>query len=73
MSEVKGNKQDDNEESSQPENGKDKVRKVTNYLLGFVAFTLLFSIVADRIIPITDNARVKVTSFLLNLKCQASA
>ncbi|MCW1890988.1 hypothetical protein OK016_24550 [Vibrio chagasii] len=34
------------------------MRKVTNYLLA-VAFTLLFKIIADRIIPITDNARVK--------------
>ena len=59
MSEVEGNKQDVKEESAQPEQGKDKVRKVTNYLLAFVAFTLLFSIIADRIIPITDNARVK--------------
>ena len=70
MSEVKGNKQDDNEESSQPENGKDKVRKVTNYLLGFVAFTLLFSVIADRIIPITDTARVK--GYIVPIKPEVS-
>ena len=34
-----------------------KVRKITNYLLFTVAALLLFSIVSDRIIPLTDNAR----------------
>ncbi|MCC5534722.1 biotin/lipoyl-binding protein, partial [Vibrio lentus] len=70
MSEVTGNKQDDSEEVTQPKNGKDRVRKVTNYLLFFVAFTLLFSVIADRIIPITDNARVK--GYIVPIKPEVS-
>ncbi|NOH80409.1 HlyD family secretion protein [Vibrio sp. RE86] len=59
MSEVKGNVEQATEPEAQEANKQDKVRKITNYLLTFVAVTLLFSIVADRVIPITDNARVK--------------
>ncbi|PQJ88833.1 HlyD family secretion protein [Aliivibrio sifiae] len=36
-----------------------KVRKITNYLLITVSVLLLFSIISDRVIPLTDNARVK--------------
>lgn len=36
-----------------------RVRKLTNYLLMIVSALLLFSIISDRIIPLTDNARVK--------------
>lgn len=48
----------------------DKVRKVTNYLLMFVVGMLLFSIVADRIIPITDTARVK--GYIVPIKPEVS-
>ncbi|PTO70516.1 HlyD family secretion protein [Vibrio splendidus] len=70
MSEVKGNKQEANEEVGQQENGKDRVRKVTNYLLLFVAFMLIFSVISDRIIPITDNARVK--GYIVPIKPEVS-
>lgn len=70
MSETKGNKQEANEEVGQQENGKDKVRKVTNYLLLFVAFMLIFSVISDRIIPITDNARVK--GYIVPIKPEVS-
>ncbi len=48
----------------------DKIRKLTNYLLGIVAFMLLFSIISDRIIPSTDNARVK--GYVVPVKPQVS-
>ncbi|MCK8074699.1 MULTISPECIES: HlyD family secretion protein [Vibrio] len=70
MSEVNGNTQEAKEEVGQQENGKDKVRKVTNYLLLFVAFMLIFSIISDRIIPITDNARVK--GYIVPIKPEVS-
>ncbi|MEZ8088201.1 HlyD family secretion protein [Vibrio sp. 1S139] len=70
MSEVNGNAQEAKEEVGQQENGKDKVRKVTNYLLLFVAFMLIFSIISDRIIPITDNARVK--GYIVPIKPEVS-
>lgn len=47
-----------------------KVRKITNYLLFTVAALLLFSIVSDRIIPLTDNARVK--GYVVPIKPQVS-
>jgi multidrug resistance efflux pump len=40
-------------------NKPNKVRKFTNYLLLTVGVLLIFSIISDRIIPTTDNARVK--------------
>lgn len=48
----------------------DKIKKLTNYMLGIVAFMLLFSIVSDRIIPSTDNARVK--GYVVPIKPQVS-
>jgi len=47
-----------------------KVRKITNYLLMSVVVLLLFSIVSDRIIPTTDNARVK--GYVVPIKPQVS-
>ncbi|KOO15602.1 secretion protein [Vibrio xuii] len=47
-----------------------KVRKITNYLLMSVAVLLVFSIVSDRIIPMTDNARVK--GYVVPIKPQVS-
>jgi len=47
-----------------------KVRKITNYLLISVVVLLLFSIVSDRIIPSTDNARVK--GYVVPIKPQVS-
>ncbi|MFM2590180.1 HlyD family secretion protein [Vibrio sp. TBV020] len=47
-----------------------KVRKITNYLLMSVVVLLLFSIVSDRIIPMTDNARVK--GYVVPIKPQVS-
>jgi len=48
---------DDVEEKVQPKTN--KVRKITNYLLLVASLMLVFSIISDRIIPFTDNARVK--------------
>ncbi|MFT5808159.1 MAG: multidrug resistance efflux pump [Moritella dasanensis] len=47
-----------------------KVRKLTNYLLIAVACMLVFSIIADRIIPSTDSARVK--GYVVPIKPQVS-
>ncbi|PMJ99017.1 HlyD family secretion protein [Vibrio sp. 10N.261.55.A7] len=47
-----------------------RVRKITNYLLIAVAALLLFSIISDRIIPSTDNARVK--GYVVPIKPQVS-
>ena len=47
-----------------------KVRRITNYLLCAVAALLLFSIISDRIIPSTDNARVK--GYVVPIKPQVS-
>ncbi|MBW3697744.1 HlyD family secretion protein [Vibrio sp. T187] len=54
----------------QPENEPNKVRKITNYLLGTVMVLLVFSIISDRIIPSTDNARVK--GYVVPIKPQVS-
>lgn len=56
-------------EAPSPEKS-NKVRKITNYLLISVAVSLLFSIVSDRIIPSTDNARVK--GYVVPIKPQVS-
>ncbi len=59
------------QDNPQPETKKqDKVRKVTNYLLIFIVGMLLFSVVADRIIPITDTARVK--GYIVPIKPEVS-
>ncbi|MEJ2765384.1 HlyD family secretion protein [Photobacterium sp. MCCC 1A19761] len=47
-----------------------KVKKITNILLLTVAVLLLFNIISDRIIPITDNARVK--TFVVPVKPEVS-
>ncbi|MGF1806858.1 HlyD family secretion protein [Aliivibrio sifiae] len=47
-----------------------KVRKITNYLLITVSVLLLFSIISDRVIPLTDNARVK--GYVVPIKPQVS-
>ncbi|MGF1719165.1 HlyD family secretion protein [Vibrio kyushuensis] len=47
-----------------------RVRKITNYLLLGVVTVLLFSIISDRIIPSTDNARVK--GYVVPIKPQVS-
>ncbi|WP_295890730.1 HlyD family secretion protein [uncultured Vibrio sp.] len=47
-----------------------RVRKITNYLLLAVGTLLLFSIISDRIIPSTDNARVK--GYVVPIKPQVS-
>lgn len=47
-----------------------KVRKITNYLLITVITLLLFSIISDRVIPLTDNARVK--GYVVPIKPQVS-
>lgn len=54
----------------QPANEPNKVRKITNYLLGTVMVLLVFSIISDRIIPSTDNARVK--GYVVPIKPQVS-
>ncbi|WP_221072153.1 HlyD family secretion protein [Vibrio alfacsensis] len=51
-------------------NKKDKVKTITNYLILFIVFMLGFSIISDRIIPITDNARVK--GYIVPIKPQVS-
>ncbi|WED28906.1 HlyD family secretion protein [Vibrio sp. DW001] len=66
MSEVK----EETHESQNANNKKDRVRTTTNYLLTIVAVMLFFSIVTDRIIPITDNARVK--GYIVPIKPEVS-
>lgn len=61
---------DESSSAESQSNKKDKVRKLTNYLLASVAFILLFSIVADRIIPITDSARVQ--AYIVPIKPEVS-
>ncbi|BBM66799.1 hemolysin secretion protein D [Vibrio alfacsensis] len=51
-------------------NKKDKVKTITNHLILFIVFMLGFSIISDRIIPITDNARVK--GYIVPIKPQVS-
>ncbi|MCG9629865.1 HlyD family secretion protein [Vibrio sp. Isolate30] len=70
MSEANEPEASSNDEPVNQPNKKDKVRKVTNYLLTFVAVTLVFSIVSDRLIPITDNARVK--GYIVPIKPEVS-
>ena len=70
MSEANEPEASSNDEPVSQPNKKDKVRKVTNYLLTFVAVTLVFSIVSDRLIPITDNARVK--GYIVPIKPEVS-
>ncbi|WP_026972418.1 HlyD family secretion protein [Aliagarivorans marinus] len=48
----------------------DKVRKLTNILVISVVVIFLFSVIADRIIPITDNARVK--GYIVPIKPEVS-
>ncbi|MCK6263521.1 HlyD family secretion protein [Vibrio sp. ZSDE26] len=57
-------------ENPNPDGKGNRVRKITNYLLVGVASILLFSIVSDRIIPSTDNARVK--GYVVPIKPQVS-
>ncbi|MEF1306673.1 HlyD family secretion protein, partial [Vibrio owensii] len=59
MSENEKQKQPTEVAENKETNKKDKVKMVTNYLLLFIVVMLGFSIVSDRIIPVTDNARVK--------------
>ncbi|MGR5166199.1 HlyD family secretion protein [Vibrio astriarenae] len=47
-----------------------KVKKITNYLLATIVFLLIFSMVCDRIIPITDQGRVK--AYVVPIKPQVS-
>ncbi|WP_394241566.1 HlyD family secretion protein [Vibrio astriarenae] len=47
-----------------------RVKKITNYLLAAIVILLLFSIVSDRIIPITDQGRVK--AYVVPIKPQVS-
>lgn len=61
---------DESSSAESQSNKKDKVRKLTNCLLASVAFILLFSIVADRIIPITDSARVQ--AYIVPIKPEVS-
>ena len=70
MSETKESESSANSESTPQVNKKDKVRKVTNYLLLFVAAMLIFSVISDRVIPITDNARVK--GYIVPIKPEVS-
>lgn len=51
-------------------NKPNKVRQFTNYLLLTVGVLLIFSIISDRIIPTTDNARVK--GYVVPIKPQVS-
>ncbi|QBF81827.1 HlyD family secretion protein [Shewanella maritima] len=48
----------------------EKVRKLTNYLLLLIGVMIVFSMIADRIIPITDNARIK--GYVVPIKPQVS-
>ncbi|MCW8348522.1 HlyD family secretion protein [Vibrio sp. ZSDZ65] len=61
----------DAEQASQEgQNSQQRVRKVTNLLLGVVALSVVVSIASDRIIPTTDNARVK--GYVVPIKPQVS-
>ncbi|MEF1341344.1 biotin/lipoyl-binding protein, partial [Vibrio rotiferianus] len=70
MSENEKEKQPAEVAESKETNKKDKVKTVTNYLLLFIVVMLGFSIVSDRIIPVTDNARVK--GYIVPIKPQVS-
>lgn len=41
------------------EEAPNKVKRITNRLIGLVVFLLVFNIIANRVIPMTDNARIK--------------
>jgi multidrug resistance efflux pump len=47
-----------------------RVRKVTNVLISIIILSVIFSIVADRVVPTTDNARVK--GYVVPIKPQVS-
>ena len=70
MSENENEKQPAEVAENKETNKKDKVKTVTNYLLLFIVVMLGFSIVSDRIIPVTDNARVK--GYIVPIKPQVS-
>ncbi|WP_186175952.1 HlyD family secretion protein [Vibrio jasicida] len=70
MSENENEKQPTEVAENKETNKKDKVKTVTNYLLLFIVVMLGFSIVSDRIIPVTDNARVK--GYIVPIKPQVS-
>ncbi|MCX2788995.1 HlyD family secretion protein [Vibrio sp. Sgm 5] len=70
MSENEKQKQPTEVAENKETNKKDKVKTVTNYLLLFIVVMLGFSIVSDRIIPVTDNARVK--GYIVPIKPQVS-
>ncbi|MFM2663401.1 HlyD family secretion protein [Vibrio mediterranei] len=58
------------ESKSQPVEKQNKVKKVTNALVVFIVASLAISIISDRIIPSTDNARVK--GYVVPIKPQVS-
>lgn len=47
-----------------------KVKKITNILVGLIISLLLFNIIANRLIPITDNARIQ--GYVIPVKAQIS-
>ncbi len=47
-----------------------RVRKITNILISIIILSVIFSIVADRVVPTTDNARVK--GYVVPIKPQVS-
>jgi multidrug resistance efflux pump len=48
----------------------DKVKTITNWLISLVVFLLVFNIIANRVIPMTDNARIK--GYIIPVKPQVS-
>ncbi|WP_406707702.1 HlyD family secretion protein [Vibrio methylphosphonaticus] len=60
-----------NEQASKEiQSSQQRVKKVTNILVGAVALCVVVSIASDRIIPSTDNARVK--GYVVPIKPQVS-
>ncbi|MGV2989349.1 HlyD family secretion protein [Vibrio sp. E150_011] len=52
------------------DNSQQRVKKITNVLVVVIVSSVIFSIVSDRIIPSTDNARVK--GYVVPIKPQVS-
>ncbi len=59
-----------NEKTTADEATPNKVKTITNGLIGLVVFLLLFNIIANRIIPMTDNARIQ--GYVIPVKPQVS-
>lgn len=60
----------DSEKTAVNEVTPNKVKTITNGLIGIVIFFLVFNIIANRVIPMTDNARIK--GYIIPVKPQVS-